>query len=204
MDSGRTRLLLNGKSVFQADSLDQGFRPSGVYTSPTDKAQLFDITEMMRFGINIVRKHVKIKPVCWNYWCNKPGLLIWQDMLSRGGGKDGKAECKGEPSEFAPQFETELRALVKQHPKSPSIVMWVVFNEDWWRCDATRLTPCGIALDPSRVVNRASCPDPDNSRTAVLGEFGRLGLAIPNPNLVESAWGYRGVTGERSVCRVPA
>jgi hypothetical protein len=218
---GFTTMLLNGKPVFQAGPLDQGFWPDGIYTAPTDAALRWDIEETKRLGFNMTRKHVKIEPARWYYWCDKLGLLVWQDMPSGGGGDGGKADHDGAPTEFAQQYETELRALVEQHLNNPSIIMWVVFNEGWGQYDTTRLTAWVKELDPSRLVNSASgwvdrktgdvsdrhsypgpaCPETEPARAAVLGEFGGLGLPTPNHTWVESAWGYRGVTGERSLTR---
>ena len=42
-DKGFTRMLLNGKFVFQSGPLDQGFWPDGIYTAPTDEALRYDI-----------------------------------------------------------------------------------------------------------------------------------------------------------------
>ena len=32
----------------------------------------------------MVRKHVKVEPDRWYYWCDKLGLLVWQDMPAAG------------------------------------------------------------------------------------------------------------------------
>src|SRR3712207_8887578 len=36
-DRGVTRILLNGRFVFQVGPLDQGYWPDGLYTAPTDE-----------------------------------------------------------------------------------------------------------------------------------------------------------------------
>ena len=33
-----------------------------------------------KLGFNMARKHVKVEPARWYYWCDKLGLLVWQDM----------------------------------------------------------------------------------------------------------------------------
>ena len=75
-----TASLLNGKSSFQVGPLDQGFWPDGLYTAPTDEALRYDIEVTKQLGFNMVRKHVKVEPDRWYYWCDRLGLLVWQDM----------------------------------------------------------------------------------------------------------------------------
>src|SRR5262249_38410587 len=79
-DKGVTRLLLNGKPYFMTGPLDQGFWPDGLYTAPTDEALKYDIEMTRKLGFNMTRKHVKVEPQRWYYWCDKLGLLVWQDM----------------------------------------------------------------------------------------------------------------------------
>jgi beta-galactosidase/beta-glucuronidase len=76
------RLFLNNQPLFQFGPLDQGFWPDGLYTAPTDEALRYDIEMTKQLGFNMARKHVKIEPARWYYWCDKLGLLVWQDMPS--------------------------------------------------------------------------------------------------------------------------
>lgn len=220
---GFTSMLLNGQPLFQAGPLDQGFWPDGLHTAPTDDALRWDIEQMKRLGFNMVRKHIKIEPSRWFYWCDKLGLLVWQDMPSGGAGQGGDREKEGTPvsPELTRQFEEELHLMVQQHRNHPSVIMWVIFNEAWGQYDTRRLTQEVKAWDPSRLVNSSSgwadqgtgdlndwhnyptpvCPKPEPNRAAVLGEFGGIGLPTPDHTWVESAWGYRGVTGTRSLTR---
>ena len=92
-DKGVTRLFLNGKPYFQVGPLDQGFWPDGLYTAPTDAALKYDIEMTKKLGFNMTRKHVKVEPERWYYWCDKLGLLVWQDMPS---GDASVAPGKGE------------------------------------------------------------------------------------------------------------
>ena len=110
------RPMLNGKFVFQVGPLDQGFWPDGIYTAPTDEALRFDIEATRKLGFNMARKHVKVEPDRWYYWCDKLGLLVWQDMPSGGGGKGDGKEHDGVPAspERAAQFEAELKAMVER------------------------------------------------------------------------------------------
>ena len=80
--NGYNRLLLNNEPLFQLGPLDQGFWPGGLYTAPTDEALRYDVAMTKRMGFNMIRKHVKVEPDRWYYWCDKLGLLVWQDMPS--------------------------------------------------------------------------------------------------------------------------
>jgi beta-galactosidase/beta-glucuronidase len=108
---GIARIILNGRPLFQIGTLDQGFWPDGVYTAPTDDALRSDIAFLKAAGFNLTRKHVKIEPDRWYYWCDKLGLLVWQDMPS---GNNATPEGQRE-------FEAELLHMVKDlynHPPS--------------------------------------------------------------------------------------
>jgi len=202
-DKGVTRMLLNGEFVMQVGPLDQGWWPDGLYIAPTDEAFKYDVEITRKLGFNMTRKHVKIEPDRWYYWCDKLGLLVWQDMPS---GNNKTPESRK-------VFEKELRALVEGFRNHPSIIMWVVFNEGWGQHDTERYAKLVKDLDPGRLVSNASgwadkkCGDildvhsypnpkgarPEPTRAAVQGEFGGLGLGVPGHTWKKQHWGYRGM-----------
>ena len=72
--AGVKRIFLNNKPLFQIGPLDQGWWPDGLYTAPTDEALRCDIETLKKLGFNMARKHVKVEPARWYYWCDKLGL----------------------------------------------------------------------------------------------------------------------------------
>lgn len=201
-EKGVTRIALNGKPIFELGALDQGMWPDGIYTAPTDEALRYDLEFLKSAGFNLARKHVKIEPDRWYYWCDKLGLLVWQDMPS---GNNATPEGQRE-------FESELLHMVTDLYNHPSIVLWVLFNEGWGEYDAQRLTQRLKALDPGRLVDDASGwsdvhvgdladyhsypgpsgPVPEPARALALGEFGGLGLVVTNHSWTNAHnWGYR-------------
>jgi beta-galactosidase/beta-glucuronidase len=156
-----------------------------------------------KLGMNMARKHVKYEPDRWYYWCDKLGLLVWQDMPA---GDNKTPESKK-------QFELELARMIDGRYNHPSIIMWVVFNEGWGQYDTERLTNWVKQRDPSRLVNNASgwtdkkvgdvidmhnypgpgSPKPEEKRAAVLGEYGGLGLAVEGHTWSSQSWGYKGM-----------
>ncbi len=117
---GITRLMLNNKPLFEFGPLDQGFWPDGIYTAPTDEALRYDIEMTKALGMNLARKHVKVEPDRWYYWCDKLGLLVWQDMPGSGVGDDRTDKVRPGREEAARQFETEMKAMVEQHWNHPA------------------------------------------------------------------------------------
>lgn len=186
---GVNRLLLNNRPLFQYGFLDQGWWPDGLYTAPTDEALRYDVETAKRLGANMVRKHVKFEPQRFYYWCDKLGILVWQDMPS----------AVNHRQEMKRQFELELRRMIDAARNHPSIVMWIAFNEGWGQFDAPRIAEWMKRYDPTRLVDHASgwadrgefghvrdihlYPEPGVApllpgRAIVLGEFGGIGLNV--------------------------
>ncbi len=214
-DGDVPRIKLNGKEVMMVGPLDQGFWPDGIYTAPTDEALKYDLEMTKKLGFNCLRKHVKIEPQRFYYWCDKLGLLVWQDMpsvLAKTGG------------EWQKQFENEMRAMVEQHRNSPAIVMWVPFNEGWgqnaYGKEGTQSVVEMIRqLDSTRLVNNASgwtdsgsgdvhdihsypgpaAPVVEKTRAIVLGEFGGLGLGVDGHTWEQKTWGYQNLASQQEL-----
>lgn len=214
---GIVRLQLNNKDYFQFGPLDQGWWPDGLYTAPTDEALAFDIKKTKDFGMNLIRKHVKVEPARWYYHCDKEGILVWQDMPSgdknpqwqRGAYFNGEELKRSQESED--NFRTEWKAIMDQHMSNPCIVTWVPFNEAWGQFKTPEIAAWIKQYDPSRLVNSASggnfypvgdmldihnYPAPelnmfDGKRSCVLGEYGGIGLPIEGHLwMKDKNWGY--------------
>ncbi|MHC5023504.1 MAG: glycoside hydrolase family 2 protein [Planctomycetota bacterium] len=211
-DDGHVRLMLNGEPLFQYGTLDQGFWPDGLYAAPSDEALRYDLEITRRLGFNMVRKHVKVEPARWYHWCDRLGLLVWQDMPSGDRSIGGNDPDLQRTPESARQFEREFGHVIDALANHPSIVMWVVFNEGWGQFDTGRLVEWTRRRDPTRLVNSASgwadrgvgdvhdvhrypgpgMPPRETGRAAALGEFGGLGLPIEGHLWqADRNWGYR-------------
>lgn len=172
-DRGRRRFLLNGEPVWHLGVLDQGYWPDGLLTPPSDAAMIHDISTMKSLGFNVLRKHVKVEPLRWYHHCDRLGMLVWQDMVN-GGGRyrhlvatmpatrpirisdhryrlyfRGDADARAE-------FREEVRRTVALLRNSPSVAVWVPFNEGWGQFDANEIADEVKALDPTRPVNHVS------------------------------------------------
>ena len=162
--NGVQRMLLNNQFVFQFGPLDQGWWPDGLYTAPTDEALVFDIEKTKEMGFNMIRKHVKVEPARWYWYCDKMGMLVWQDMPSGDMGNRwdsrpgiiGRATEKERTEESERIFRTEWNEIMQDLYNFPSIVVWVPFNEAWGQFKTADITNWTMKKDPSRLVNSAS------------------------------------------------
>jgi hypothetical protein len=208
---GFTRILLNNEFAYQNGPLDQGFWPDGIYTPPTERAMIYDLELTKKMGFNMLRKHVKVENRRFYYWCDKMGILVWQDMPSGDISISGSQPDIQKSKESTEQYEYELKRMIETKYNHPSIIMWVPFNEGWGQFETGRITQLIAGFDPTRLVNSASgwtdrgtgsvndihhYPDPavppaEENRAIVLGEFGGLGLPVQGHTWEQKNWGYR-------------
>ena len=201
---GFTRFLLNGQPTLMTGALDQGFWPDGIYTAATDEALKYDVEIAKYAGLNIIRKHVKVEPDRFYYWCDRLGLMVLQDMPT---GKEGDAKTDLPASpEAAAQCELEKRNLIQQRWNHPSIVAWCPFNEGWGQHDTLRYAKWIKDLDPTRLVDEASgfpwhgggdiqdshggTSAPNPHQIGIVSENGGFGVATPGHDWPCEIWTY--------------
>jgi beta-galactosidase/beta-glucuronidase len=163
-EKGTKRMLLNNTFVFQYGPLDQGWWPDGLYTAPTDEALKFDIDKTKDMGFNMIRKHIKVEPARWYYYCDKAGMLVWQDMPSGDLGNKwdsrpgvlGIANDRQRTPESEGYYRKEWNAIIDALYPFPSIVVWTPFNEGWGQFKTIEIASWTMKKDPSRLVNSAS------------------------------------------------
>lgn len=216
--NGIVRLALNNKPLFQFGPLDQGWWPDGLYTAPTDEALAFDVIKTKELGYNMIRKHVKVEPARWYYHCDKAGMIVWQDMPNGDQGPQWQmhsyftGEERHRSAESEACYRKEWKEIIDYLYSFPSIGVWVPFNEAWGQFKGPEIAEWTKAYDPGRLVNPASggnhyltgdildlhhYPQPkmtllDTNRATVLGEYGGIGLVIPDHVWVKNRdnWGY--------------
>ena len=173
------RMALNNEPLFQFGPLDQGWWPDGLYTAPTEEALKFDIIKTKEMGFNMIRKHIKLEPARWYYWCDVYGMLVWQDMPCIGDhakkqmpARDkeiqdavwnkwssdsflGGTDCKI-PQEWKANFYREWTNIINAFKNFQCIVVWVPFNEAWGQFDTPAAVKLTRELDPTRLINQSS------------------------------------------------
>jgi beta-galactosidase/beta-glucuronidase len=122
------KVLLNNFPVYQKLILDQGYFPEGFITPKDEQALIKDIKLIKEMGFNGVRKHEKIEDPRFLYWCDKLGLLVWEEMPS--------------PYVFNEKavrnVVDEWQKVIERDYNHPCIITWVLYNESWGVYDVCR------------------------------------------------------------------
>ena len=168
------RLFLNNKPYFHNGLLDQGYWSDGLYTPASYEAFIYDIKTMKNLGFNMLRKHIKIEPLRWYYYCDKLGMIVWQDMINGGNqpynpftimvfpniGIDisdsrywffGRTQEEGRKS-----YYRDLKDMINTLYNVVSISTWTPFNEGWGQFDSLKAVQFIKTLDNSRYIDHAS------------------------------------------------
>lgn len=167
---GNWRFTLNGGEIFHWGPLDQGWWPDGLLTPPSDAAMRFDVDFLKAAGFNMIRKHIKVEPRRYYAYCDRVGMLVWQDQVSAGTGKQrGGTETSPKWTRLAPnptdaewtdadhaEWLKEFKAMIDQLHNYPCIVVWNPFNEAWGQHRTMEVGKWAVDYDPTRLINVAS------------------------------------------------
>lgn len=167
VETKENRILLNGKPYFFHGLLDQGYFSDGIYTPATPEGYEFDILKMKELGFNMLRKHIKVEPELFYYYCDKHGMAVFQDFVNSGkynfiidtalptvGLKRGVSHRASKKRRE--RFEADGLGTQKQLFNHPSVCCYTIFNEGWGQYDADRLYRFFKQNDPSRFYDATS------------------------------------------------
>ncbi len=163
------RVCLNGKPIFMHGVLDQGYFCDGIVTPAEEEEYERDILRMKELGINMLRKHIKIEPEWFYYYCDKHGMLVMQDMVSSGkysfirdtalptiGLQRRKDRGKRMSIRQKMLFEKHMIETLELLYNHPCIIAYTIFNEGWGQFESDRLYALAKETDPTRLYDATS------------------------------------------------
>ncbi len=161
------KICLNGKPYFFNGVLDQGYFSDGIYLPATPDGLKNDILSMKECGFNMLRKHIKIEPDIFYYYCDKYGMIVFQDLVNSGKysflidtalptvllkkGISHRASKKRRQNFLKDSADTIN--LLFNHP---SVCYYTIFNEGWGQFDAKNIYKKLKTLDNTRVWDATS------------------------------------------------
>ncbi len=165
---GVSKVCLNGEPVFLHGVLDQGYFCDGIFLPAEEAEYERDILRMKELGLNLLRKHIKIEPECFYYYCDLHGMLVMQDMVNsgryswvgdtalptiglylKGSGRLGR---KGRKDFFCRHMEDTIRHLHNH----PCVIAYTIFNEGWGQFDSDAMYRKAKELDGTRLYDATS------------------------------------------------
>lgn len=165
---GVNRVCLNGKPIFMHGVLDQGYFSDGIYLPAEPQEYERDILRMKELGFNMLRKHIKVEPEWFYYYCDKHGMLVMQDMVNNGGysflmdtalptiGYKSKPDNKKNHDARMQFFIAHAKETIAHLYNHPSIIAYTIFNEGWGQFDADKLYDMVKEWDGTRLVDATS------------------------------------------------
>ena len=165
--NGKKLICLNGKPIFMHGLLDQGYFPDGIFLPATPKGFEDDIVRMKQCGFNMLRKHIKLEPELFYYYCDIHGMLVWQDFINNG--KYSFFIDTALPTVFLRKgishkaterrrgfFMDTAKGIIKGLYNHPSVIYYTIFNEGWGQFDADKCYDELKPLDKTRIFDTAS------------------------------------------------
>ena len=165
--NGYQRFYLNDKPVFINGLLDQGYFETGIFLPERPEDYETDILNIRQLGFNCLRKHIKVEPEAFYYYCDKHGILVIQDMVNSGPYRFfrdtilptigiTKIRC---PIKDQKRYDFFLNHSIEtiNHLKShPSIIGYTIYNEGWGQQAASETYDSLKQADPERFFDSTS------------------------------------------------
>lgn len=152
LEASAGRVLLNHFPFYQKLVLNQGYYPEGFITAESDERIQSDIRLIKALGYNGMRIHQKIESARFLYWCDRLGMVVWEEIPSMYAYEEFRER----------QILDEMLEIVRRDINHPCIFTWVLFNESWGvtrirqHTGQQRLTLSAYyavkAMDPTRFV----------------------------------------------------
>ena len=161
------RLFLNDEPVFLNGVLDQGYFPEGIFTPEDVREYERDILSMKELGYNFIRKHIKVEPEAFYYYCDKHGILVMQDMVNSGEysffrdtalptiGLKRKTD-KVRDQRVLDFFLYYSQKTIRHLSSHPCIIAYTIYNEGWGQQASTLSYRTLKQEDPDRLFDTAS------------------------------------------------
>ncbi len=164
--NGKHYITLNGKPYLFHGLLDQGYFPDGIFMPASADGFKDDILKCKSLGFNMLRKHIKIEPQIFYYYCDTLGMAVFQDMVNNGRYSffydtalptvGLKHLPRSEPELTRKVFYKTAEATLDLLYNHPSIVYYTIFNEGWGQHNADKAYDTLKPLDPTRIFDTAS------------------------------------------------
>ena len=167
MVGNRERLFLNGKPLFLNGLLDQGYFRDGIFLPEKPEDYEKDVLGIKELGFNCLRKHIKIEPEAFYYYCDRHGILVLQDMVNSGPYRFFRdtilptigfisLKCPISDRRRYDFFLDQAKKTILHLKSHPSIIGYTIYNEGWGQQAASKAYDELKKLDEDRLFDSTS------------------------------------------------
>ncbi|MBR5341206.1 MAG: glycoside hydrolase family 2 [Erysipelotrichaceae bacterium] len=161
------RIFLNNEPFFINGLLDQGYFEEGIFLPEKPEDYEEDVRNIKELGFNCLRKHIKVEPEAFYYYCDKLGIVVIQDMVNSGAYRffrDTILATAGLTHLRCPISDQKRYDFFLEHSKEtirhlkshPCIIGYTIYNEGWGQQDASGTYEILKQLDPDRLFDSNS------------------------------------------------
>ena len=162
------QVYLNDKRIYMHGLLDQGYYPESLLSYPNINCVEEEIKRIKELGFNTLRKHIKVEDDIWYYYCDKLGIIVWQDfvnMFRYSFTLDSALPTvlwkrpnrlrfySKKDKDFFVSHSINIMNHLHNHP---SICLWTIFNEGWGQFDTTKVYDIIRNNDSKLLIDSAS------------------------------------------------
>ncbi len=161
------KIYLNDEPLFINGLLDQGYFEKGIFLPEKPEDYRQDILNMKELGFNCLRKHIKVEPEAFYYYCDREGMLVIQDMVNSGAysffidtvlptiriSRINKPLRDQKRYDFFIEHSIQTIRHLKSHP---CIIGYTIYNEGWGQQAASRTYEILKKEDPERLFDSTS------------------------------------------------
>ncbi len=186
--TGKKMICLNNEAFYLNGVATLGYYPDGLYTPKNYDIMKYELKTLKDHGFNTIRVLDKIECDLFYYYCDKLGIIVWQDFVSncsynrffdsfvpRHLNSNVRLVKNKISKSIKDEFIDHINEVYNYLKNHTSIGLWTVFNEGRGQFNLVDVTNILRTLDNSRIIDSASgwfYRDNENSINSVH-QYGR-------------------------------
>ncbi|KAA3619541.1 MAG: hypothetical protein DWQ05_02115 [Calditrichaeota bacterium] len=187
-DTGNDQqVFLNGEKLLQLGVVDFGYWPDGKITAPSDRAVRTEIESAKKMGFNLIVNSGCMPSDRWFYWCDKIGILVWQNIEAEKSRTIGNCLSQYEShASFASLISCDERVCSDSRVSKKSL-QYCIKKQQWQQMQVQYIQPSIIKPSAAKEKINYSSISAVNGVDDLIDQFQRsAGLDVAPPQEISA------------------